>query len=312
MIKRMLAVLLILFCVPGVLSGCGSRPSADDDRLSIVCTIAPVYDWIGEIVGEREELFEISCISGGGDLHSFQPTAQDMSKILKSDLFVTVGGESEEWTNKLTFSGKTKKIELLDIVPDSRLICMDEDHHHHGDIHTADEHIWLSLKLAQTVIEGICGAICDIDTANGVIYQKNATDYIEKLKALDKKYTDEANKHDEKVLVFADRFPFAYMMQDYGISYYAAFPGCSTDADASFETVTKLCEAVEVHKKQTVIELENSNSSITSAIKAALPDAGITAVVMDSCQSVNGARLDTFDYIRVMEQNLEAMSKALE
>ena len=313
MMKKTVAVLLAVLCCFGILSGCTEKPENQNDKISIVCTVAPVYDWLCEIVSEKTELFEINCLSGSGDLHSFQPTAQDMSKILSCDLFVTIGGETEEWTQKLKPSEKTKRLELIKLVPDSELICMSDRHHdHEGDGHTADEHIWLSLKQAQRAVSGISEALCDIDAANGVIYQKNEAEYIERLKDLDKQFTDEVNKYSERVLIFADRFPFGYMMQDYEISYYAAFSGCSTDADASFETVAKLCDAIERHDKHTVIELENSNQSITSALDSALKNIDITAVVMDSCQTVGKNELEEFDYIEVMTKNLEAMSKALE
>ncbi len=313
MTKKFSSAVLCVILAFVILSGCVGKPASNGDKISIVCTVAPVYDWICEIVGEKAELFEISYLSGSGDLHSFQPTTQDMSKILSCDLFITVGGESEEWTENINLSEKTKGLELIKLVPDSELICISEGHHNHEcDGHTADEHIWLSLKLAQRAVSGITKAICDIDTANGVIYQKNEAEYIERLKSLDLKFADEANKHNDKVLVFADRFPFGYMMQDYGISYYAAFSGCSTDADASFETVAKLCDAIEKHNKHTVIELENSSQSITPALNNALKDTDVVAVVMDSCQTVSKSELDGFDYIRVMERNLESISKAFE
>lgn len=313
MMKKAMALLFAVLCSFGILSGCVEKPENQNDKISIVCTVAPVYDWLCEIVGEKTDLFEITCLSGSSDLHSFQPTAKDMSTILSCDLFVTIGGESEKWTEEIDLSERTKRLELIELIPDSELICVSDVHHNHNcDGHTVDEHIWLSLKMAQRVVSGISDALCGIDTANGVIYQKNEAEYIEKLRNLDKQFADEVNKHSEKVLIFADRFPFGYMMQDYDISHYAAFSGCSTDSDASFETVAKLCDAIKNQNKHTVIELENSSQSITSALDSALGNMDITAVVMDSCQTVSKNELEEFDYIDVMKKNLEAMSKALE
>lgn len=312
MTKRITAFLLAVFLMLGILSGCSPQPQDNSGKISIVCTIAPVYDWITEIVGEKAELFEISFLSGGGDLHSFQPTAKDMAEIYTCDLLLTIGGESDIWTKDTELSEQSERLSLFELTgDDDELILPDAEEHHHEEHSDTeyDEHLWLSLKMADRLISGICEAICKLDPQNGVIYRKNTAEYCQKLKLLDRDYTLAAEAAEDKTIIFADRFPFAYMMRDYGILCYTAFPGCSSDAEASFETVAQLCEAVKAHKKETVLVLEGSNATVADAINQGLGDTKVSTRIMDSCQIV--ADIDSFDYTEVMQKNLDSLRAAL-
>ncbi len=310
MIKRLVSITLILSMFIA-LSACGNEISnRESDKISIVCTTFAAYDWTREITGDDTDRFDLVLLGGGVDLHSFQPTAQDIAKIHTADLFVQIGGATEQWTNNLSLGGKALK--LFDLFEDTEKLCISADHtnHKHSD-DEFDEHIWLSLKSAQRMVDEICGKICDLDTANGVKYQKNCAEYIEKLNHLDKEYQSAVDAYGDKTVIFADRYPFAYLMNDYNITCFSAFGGCSSDTNASFDTIAHLSETVKKYNKETVLVLENSAESVAVPLKSALGDRTINTAVMNSCQTISADKVEDARYIDIMTQNLESLKMAL-
>ena len=315
MTKKMIATILFVVFTAGLISGC-VKETADDGKINIVCTVFPVYDWIQEITEGEEQRFSVTLLSGGGDLHSFQPSARDIAQIHSCDLVVTVGGTTDKWTEEIELSDSVKRLSLFDILEETEKLISGEDagEHHNHEGHSDDEydeHIWLSLTLAERMTNALCEELCDVDPERGVVYQKNTMDYCQKLKDLDAEYRSVCEKEQDKTVIFADRFPFAYMMKDYKITCYAAFPGCSSDSEASFETVAQLSEMVKKHNKKTVLVLENSNQAVANAINNALDGISVDKAVMDSCQTINQGSAGKSDYIEIMKKNLEALESAL-
>lgn len=281
--------------------------SSSGDRLTVVCTVFPVYDWIYEIIGEENERFTVRFLGEKKDTHSYQPSIQDVAAVASCDLLVFVGGESDKWVEKTVNEHNISAIRLFD-VSESTLL---REEHLHGGIAEAeyDEHIWLSLRMAERSVRAISDELCELDPDGAEEYRKNTEQYCQRLRELDAEYMKAAENSEEKTVIFADRFPFRYMMEDYGIKCIAAFPGCSAEQDADFETIAKLSEAVDRFEKETVLVLENSNQAVADTIIKSTEKRTAKAAVMNSCQSVIE---EDADYIEIMQANLKSLKAALE
>lgn len=319
--------------------GCGaSRTAADSDRkggsvpqnvanaaaYSIVCTTFPQYDWIRNIIGDDSDKFQLTMLlDQGTDLHSYQPTAEDIAKIADADMFVYVGGESDGWvesalkeaTNKdmkvvnmLDALGTAVKVE--EVVPGMQ--AEEEEETEEGEGHENDEHVWLSLRNAVTLTDVLSENIQEIDPANKEDYVENAGKYVDKLNDLDGRYALTISKGKRQAILFGDRFPFRYMADDYGLTYYAAFVGCSAESEASFETITFLAQKVDDLKLPVILTIEGADHNIAESIKNATESKNQEILTMNSMQSVTAeAVADGETYLNMMEDNLNVLSQAL-
>ena len=323
--KRMISLLLVLTLTAGVLAGCGRQnaPTASDDtKLSIVTTIFPEYDWVREIVGEKADHAEITMLLDSGvDLHSYQPTAADMIKISDCDLFIYVGGESDRWVADALQEAVNKDmvvLNLLDVLGDrveeEKIVEGMEADEEKGeeDGPEYDEHVWLSLKNAEVLCSAISDALQQIDPANKDIYAANAAAYTQKLAALDAKYQAAVDTAARKTILFGDRFPFRYLADDYGLSYYAAFVGCSAETEASFETVSFLARKVDELNLPCVLTIEGAQRKIAETIVQNTAEKNQRVLVMDSMQATTAQdAANGTTYLSVMEQNLSVLNEAL-
>ena len=323
--KRMISLLLVLTLTAGVLAGCGRQnaPTASDDtKLSIVTTIFPEYDWVREIVGEKADHAEITMLLDSGvDLHSYQPTAADMIKISDCDLFIYVGGESDRWVADALQEAVNKDmvvLNLLDVLGDrveeEKIVEGMEADEEKGeeDGPEYDEHVWLSLKNAETLCSAISDALQQIDPANKDTYAANAAAYTQKLAALDAEYQAAVDTAARKTILFGDRFPFRYLADDYGLSYYAAFVGCSAETEASFETVSFLARKVDELNLPCVLTIEGAQHKIAETIVQNTAEKNQRVLVMDSMQATTAQdAANGTTYLSVMEQNLSVLNEAL-
>lgn len=319
--------------------GCGaSRMAADSDQkeesvpknaanaaaYSIVCTTFPQYDWIRNIIGDDSDKFQLTMLlDQGTDLHSYQPTAEDIAKIADADMFVYVGGESDGWvesalkeaTNKdmkvvnmLDVLGTAVKVE--EVVPGMQ--AEEEEETEEGEGHENDEHVWLSLRNAVTLTDALSENIQEIDPANKEDYVENAGKYVDKLNDLDGRYALTISKGKRQAILFGDRFPFRYMADDYGLTYYAAFVGCSAESEASFETITFLAHKVDELKLPVILTIEGADHNIAESIKNATESKNQEILTMNSMQSVTAEDVaDGETYLNMMEDNLNVLSQAL-
>ncbi len=316
--RKIIALIISLIFVAGILQGCTITTENNDEKIDIVCTIFPAYDWVREIICDEKERFSVTLLGNGSEMHSFQPSAKDIAKVCTADIFISVGGISEKWIGDIDIPSTVKQITLFDLLKADEVITVGEDsshdHNHDKLQHTAeyDEHIWLSLKLAQRAVDSICTVICDADKSKGVLYKNNAAKYCERLQSLDDEYKGVISDSEDKTIIFADRFPFAYLVKDYQVKFYTPFLGCSSDTVASFETVARLAESVKTLDKKTVVVLENSSKDIVAAINGALGGDTVTAVEMNSCQAIDGKKVENTVYIDIMKNNLTAFKSALE
>lgn len=288
--------------------------------VEVVATIFPIYDWIKEISKGSDVNINL-LLDSGVDLHSFQPAVDDMVKIAKCDVFVYVGGESDEWVEdslKNVVNKNQVSINLLKILGDkvkSEEIVegMEHEHEHHEHEHESesesDEHIWLSLRNAEIICKYIAEKLSELDENNKEIYSQNCSEYVKKLSELDSEYDEVIDKSMRKILLFADRFPFRYMADDYGLKYYAAFSGCSAETEASFETVMFLSNKVEELKLPYVLTIDGTKHKIAETVISNTKSKNQKILVLDSMQSTT--LNNNTSYLAIMQKNLETLKTVL-
>ena len=294
-------------------AGCGELPEKRSGSLHVLCTVFPLYDWARNIAGEAAEVSLLN--ENGADMHSYQPTAADIVRLHSCDVLIYTGGESEKWVADVIKSSENKNLRVLkltELLGDRAVNEREEGTAVRSDGDETDEHIWLSLKNAEILTEKIAAALSDADNKNADIYKTNAAKYSERLTALDKEYTDVLKNAKHKALIFADRFPFRYLTDDYGLDYYAAFPGCSAETEASFETVIFLAKKAD-ENGDCIFITETSNGDIANAVNQNTAKKNKKILTLDSMQSVSKKDIKNgLTYISVMEKNLETLEIGVE
>ncbi len=334
--KKYISVLTAAIMMACFLSACGSEnvtsAGSGGDKLQIVTTIFPEYDWVMNILGDNPANAEVTLLLDNGvDLHSYQPAADDILKISTCDMFIYVGGESDEWVDDALKEATNKDmavIDLLDVLGESvkeeeTVEGMQESEHEHEGEETGehehaegeteyDEHVWLSLRNAAALTDSISKELQRIDPANAQVYKTNSDAYIKKLNGLDQQYLEAVSAAPVKTLLFGDRFPFRYLTDDYGLTYYAAFVGCSAETEASFETITFLAEKVDELSLHAVMTIEGNDHRIAETIVQNTADKDQQILTMDSMQSTTSKDVaNGTTYLSVMEKNLLTLKEAL-
>lgn len=324
--KKALSILFAMLLLLCCFFACGTTDTTqkETDKIQIVTTIFPIYDWVVSVLGEKSANPEVTMLLDDGvDLHSYQPTAADILKISTCDLFIYVGGESDEWVEdalKEATNSNMVVLNLLDILGDDAkeeeivegMQEEEHEHEHEDEGPEYDEHVWLSLKNAAVLTESISQAIQKLDPANAEIYRKNTAAYIEKLDALDAQYKSAADSARFKTLLFGDRFPFRYLTDDYGLKYYAAFSGCSAETEASFETISFLAQKMDELSLPAVMTIEKTDHRIAETIVRSTTAKDQKILTLDSMQSVTAKdAAGGATYLSIMENNLSVLKDAL-
>lgn len=313
-ISPIIAAVLILLS----LCACADTKTAESGKIKVVCTVFPIYDWTREIVGDKAEIIWLA--QNGTDMHSFQPSVADIVKIAECDVLIYIGGESDKWVNEASKQYENEDRELINLTAllgdslkeEEHTEGMEEEHEHEEEETEYDEHVWLSIKNAVLFSGAIADALADKDPQNAEFYKENARNYTKKLTALDGEYQKAASEAKNKTLLFADRFPFRYLTEDYGLSYYAAFPGCSSETEASFETVAFLSAKADELGLKSIIKTETAGTKIAETVIANTKEKNQEILVLDSMQSVGiKDAKNGITYLSVMEKNLETLKKAL-
>ena len=347
--KKILVVLLTMILVTGCITACGnstnniseedgnsntgitssdkslSGDDAKDKKLSIVTTIFPEYDWVREIMGDQFNNADVTMLLDNGvDLHSYQPTTDDILKISECDVFIYVGGESDEWVEDVMKDASNSDMVVINLletlgsdVKEEEIVEgmeAEEEESEEGEEEEVeyDEHVWLSLKNSQKACDAIALAIEKIDPDNADLYADNVKAYNEKLSTLDEEYKKAVDEAANKTVVFCDRFPFRYLTDDYNLSYYAAFVGCSAESEASFETILFLAGKVDELKLSSIFTIENSDQKIAQAVKDATKSKDQKIISIDSLQSTTAKDLENGKtYLSTMTDNLEVLKQGL-
>jgi len=331
--KKIITLMLVAVLAVCALSGCGTSKSGEDTKdkkIKIVTTIFPEYDWVMQILGDKADKADVTMLLDKGvDLHSYQPSTADIAKISEADVFIYVGGESDEWVEDVLKEAKNKNlkvINLMDVMGDKakeeevKEGMQEEEEEHAEEAKDGkeeeeveyDEHVWLSLKNAKIFTKKIADVLSEVDKDDAKTYQANYESYAKKLDDLDKKYAEAVASAKNKTLVFGDRFPFRYLVNDYGLDYYAAFVGCSAESEASFETVTFLAKKIDELGLGNVLTIEGKNHKIAKTVVDNTKNKDQKVLTMDSMQSTTSKDVkDGATYLGIMEKNLEVLKEAL-
>lgn len=308
--RKYVALSLALILLLGILSGCSEK----SEKVTVICTVFPIYDWVRQVVGDSDGVEVKLLVSDGTDMHSFQPTAKDAIDIRTADIIVRVGGVDDSFVTELARNGQGADLRLMEAEGVTlRHRATDSEHSHSdGHDHAVDEHIWLSLRNAAVCVEAIRVALTDADPENADLYRQNADLYTGRLRELDEKYESNIEKTADPKVIFADRFPFVYLTSDYGIEYEAAFEGCSAETGASFDTILRLSKRLDEWKLSCLFVTETSDRALYDAICDVNKDRKIRPITLDSMQSVKASDIESgTTYIGIMENNLEALMGAL-
>lgn len=301
-----------------------------DNKIKVTVSIFPLWDWTRQIIGTSDAIELNLLISDGTDMHSYQPSAADIVKITGSDMFIFVGGESDAWAEDALKNdeenGNTAVFRAVDCIKD-RLVAEEaaegmqtkgHSHSEHGHDSDAeepeiDEHVWLSLRNAEIICRAIADRLGEIDSGNAPLYKSNADNYINSLTQLDGEFRSAVAAGKYKTLIFCDRFPFRYFTEDYGLDYYAAFPGCSSETDASFKTVVFLAQKVRELDLPAVLTVDSGGRKLAQTVVSCTDNEDkIKILSFDSMQSVklkNGQTDKT--YLDAMRHNLDAFKQCL-
>lgn len=327
--KKLFSIILAASLVAFSLTGCNkssSQPPAVADEAStfnIVTTIFPPYDFAREIAGDKADISML--LPPGAESHSFEPTPQDIIAIQNCDLFIYVGGESDVWVDDILHSMGDKAprtltlLDCVDAVEEETVEGMqqeshdheheDEHEHEHEEEVEYDEHVWTSPKNAIKIVKRMTEVLSEIDSENATVYADNSSAYIEKLNALDEKLNGIASTAARKTIVMGDRFPFRYLADAYGIDYYAAFVGCSSETEVSASTVAFLIDKVKAEGIPAVLYIEFSNHKIADAIAET---ANVKTLLLHSCHNVSKDELQAgATYLSLMKQNALTLKEVL-
>ena len=307
--KKLIARLLCLVCCVTVVS-CGSDNRTDDGKLKIVCTSHVVADWIGNLIVGADGSTEVVILADKGkDMHNYQPSAADMRSIYSSDLVIYIGGESDRWIEEMDTDGEAiKRVKLMDHIEGSHCdSCLDGHEHDHED--APDEHIWLSFENAQICVNVIADALCELDAENSDAYKEQLESFTFEIDSLYGEYKTAVENAKYKTLVFADRFPFVYLMNELGLEYYAAFPGCSSETTASFETVITLAGKIDELSLPCVLTIESSNDGIAETVVENTAAKNAQILSLDSMQVYTD--MGDGGFLEIMRKNLDILKFAL-
>jgi zinc transport system substrate-binding protein len=321
---NMCVVLFCIFALAGC-SGGGEKLQTlvnDNGKIHIICTTFPLYDWTCNIVGENNDRVMVSLlVENGSDVHSYQATAVDIAAISSCDLLIYSGGESEKWVGDAAAQSDNANqavLNLLEILGDRALIEEEinltdtDDNGDEPDEEEYDEHVWLSLKNAAILCESIKDALCELEPEKAKSYEQNYEEYLYSLNALDREYEEAVSNSLRKTVLFADRFPFRYLFEDYGLEYYAAFAGCSAETEASFSVIAYLVNKVDEEGLSSLVILEKSDDRIAETIISSTKEKNQNILALDSMQSVNRKDMENgASYLGIMEKNLEVLKEAL-
>ncbi|MGN1388326.1 MAG: metal ABC transporter substrate-binding protein [Bulleidia sp.] len=308
------------------LTACAADPaenSADTgNTIDVVTNSYSAYDWVKQIFADDTSRIHITyLLENGVDLHNYQPDAEDIRKIAECDVFIYVGGESDSWAADAIRNSGNSHLLAVNMLDSIGKLAKEEEvkegmqaEAEEEEEPETDEHVWLSVRNASVISGVIFNQVSSLVTDPEEVKQITADyeNYQSELMKLDQEYSEAAAEADLDTLIFGDRFPFRYLLDDYGIDYYAAFAGCSAETEASFETVRFLAEKADEIGARNILTIETSDQKLAETIinNTQTGDQGI--LVMNSIQSVNAEEVEAgLSYLDVMRENLEVLKQAL-
>ena len=318
-LKKIAAFALILVLALSALTACVPKDAAaTKDGISIVSTVFPSYDFARQITAGTNANVTL-LLQPGEEVHSFDPTSQDIIRVQSADLFLYVGGENDTWVEGV-LGGLDKSVNtfrMMDYVTlyDEELVeGMQPEKEDPAataatDAHEWDEHVWTAPVNAIAIVKAMTAELIAIDPDNAAMYQSNSDAYVKQLEALDKSFRDVVDSASRKTVVFADRFPVRYFVEEFGLKYYAAFPGCSAETEPSAATVASLIDHVKTEKIPVVFYIEMSNQQMANTVAEAT---GAQTMLFHTCHNVTKAEFESgATYLSLMQNNVLALIAAL-
>lgn len=315
-LKRKLLAVITAAATVLSLCACSSESGYSNSysgKLKIISTVFPPYDLARQIAGDNAEISIL--LPPGSEIHNYEPSAKDMIAIRNCDIFLYIGGENEQWAEKLINSNDTENVtavKLIDYVP---ALSEDEDEHDHDHDHDheheheTDEHIWTSPKNAQLMLSAVYDAICKVDPSGKQTYTKNKDAYAKQLSDLDNAYRSAVDNAKNKTIVLADKFPFRYLAHEYGLEFSAAFAACSDESEPGVSTMIKLTKTIKENNIPAVYYLEFSSTKIADTL---CDETGATKLMLHSCHNVSKHDIENnVSYVDLMKQNLENLKLTL-
>jgi len=325
---NLLILPVLFFCIIGCTRNTYSPANASNDKINVIATIFAPYDFVRQIAGDRVNLSML--LSPGSESHSFEPSPRDIINIMNSDVFIYTGSESDRWIDRILQSVNTDEMKILAMINtvavlEEEIVEGMEDPHNHDDHHdhdhddhdhdhdhddlVYDEHVWTSPRNAIMIVRAITDILCEADNANAAYYRQNAASYIESLMELDSIFTELIAGARRRTIVFGDRFPFRYLAHDYGLEYFAAFPGCSTQTEPSAATVAFLINTIRALQIPVVFHIELSNERMADTIAG---ETGARKLLLHSAHNVSRDDFNAgLTYLDIMKRNAENLREAL-
>lgn len=314
---KKILVMLVMASMIVSLVACGNEKKTNENkRINVVATIFPEYDWAKSVVGDSKNIKTTLLVDKGVDFHSYQPTVDDILKISTCDVFIYVGGTSDAWVKDALKEADNKDMKIINLMEvlgnKAKKEEAAEGMQNDGNENENDEHVWLSLKNAKLFVNKISETLQEVDKNNEDTFETNAEKYIEKLDKLDKEYTQIVQNSKKDTVLFGDRFPFRYLMDDYGIKYYAAFDGCSAETEASFETISFLAKKCDELKLKVILKETGSNDEIAKTIRENTKTKDQKILSMNAMQNVTFKDITKgTNYLSLMSENRDTLEKAL-
>lgn len=309
MYKRISILFLCLSAC--ILCGCMDRKDSDDKKLKVVTTIFAPYDYVREIAGDEVSLSML--LKPGEESHSFDPSPQDIIEINECDLFIYNGGENDEWIDDILDSvDDVQTLRMMDCIDDLYIeeeIFGEEHAHSHKEHEEYDEHVWASPVNAVKIVNRIADKLSELDSEHSDIYESNRKEYTDRLFDICSEIEDIVANSKRNLIVFGDRFPLRYFVEEFGLDYYAAFPGCAEDTETNPQTLISLIDIVKKNEVPVVFKTELSNGNIAKTLSEAT---GAKVRTFYTCHNISKDDYENgTGYIDMMSSNAELLREAL-
>lgn len=302
--KKIFALIMCAFCL---FSAVSCEKNEENSGLNVVCTIFPQYDFARNIAGDAASVTLL--VPPGKEAHSYEATVADMAKLRRADLVIYVGGDIDGWVLTALEGTDIPTVSMLDAVTLLSGSCDAESHEGHDHADGVDQHVWTSPKNAILISEAIKDALIKIDAENAALYTENCVNYVNKLSELDNKFESAAENAKNRMIVFAEKFPFRYLCEHYNIAHFAAFDGCGTQSEPSLTVLSSLASTVRENELNAVLTIEFSASTVAEWLAK---ETGTKVLTMHSCHSLTQEEFKRGEtYISLMEKNLEALTEAM-
>ena len=307
--KKIFTIIVLIFILTSCVSCTTTKLTNDDGKLNVVCTVFPQYDFVRQIAGDKVNLTML--LKPGSEAHSYEPSPKDIANIQNCDLFIMIGGKSEEWANKIISSSDKNfdVLKLIDLIEPFEEEITEGMEHEHAHYNSYDEHIWTSPENAITLSKEIANTLSRLDEKNKATYEENLKNYTNELKKLSAEFKNVKETGKRDTIIIADRFPFRYLTESIGLEYFAAFPGCSSKTEPSASTVAFLIDKIRNENIPTVICVDYNEGKIANSIKN---ETGAKILRMYSCHIITKNEFENGEtYIGLMQKNITALKEAL-